>query len=442
MNNYSCILHLGIEVCDAIHILLPLAQDRYKFGICANIEPSELELIMDQYTEPVRCLSNIVDRWNRTSYTQSWSALANVVEKMQNYEKVAASLRRMAGYEDKGRELQSQCDSITGTQPESMMQRKSVDTHIKMGKRVDSDVNRNKKKPPQGLMLFKCADGECTIHDHFGGKECKKHTKKYPYLEVRGEPYETDIEIYLEEDTEKMRYNFAVLMQNTRKQLQEGVAVPYSDVQGYVKLLVAGKAEYDTIKNAKDFFELQDALIETCCSWFNHGIIVEIRKAFLHMNPSDSVLDKYTNDFDAYCKRRCFESPVALHPESTESTESTSQALVFKIEKDFYTSTLTDILQVKKAVAKILGCPPHSINVCSVKEGCIEVHCHVLPVAVINHLSNEQVTQLSKLNVISFKLEGEELLAVSPAVYIITDSTHPIYMHRQRKKMRAKMSCY
>lgn len=399
-------MHADIEVCEAVHILLPLVKERYKFGICAKIEPSELDMIMERYPEPVQCLSNIVDCWNRVSHTRSWSALASVVEKMHSYKQVALSLRRMTNKDIvKEREHMSNGNSVDGLK--SMT---TVENH-----QLEGNANStNGKSSPQSLLRFKCAgSGECTIYEHFEGKKCDNHSKRYPYLEVRGKPYETDIEIYLEEQTEKMRDSFANLMQDTRKQLQESATSPYTEIQGYVKLLTAGKAGYDRIKNTKNLYELQDALIETCCSWFNHGIIAKIRKAFLHKNGSDHILERYMQDFEDYCKRRCFESPAALHPEVDLSKEKEIQNLVFKVERDFYTSTLTDILQAKRAVSKILGCPPHAINVCSVKQGCTEVHCQLLPITTINSISDEQVHKLFQQNIISFKVEGEELMPVS-----------------------------
>ena len=400
-------------MCDAIHILLPLVKDRYKFGICANIEPSELDVIMDQYSEPVQCLSNIVDRWNRSKFTQSWSTLAEVVEKMQGYDKVVASLRRMTGKEMEGK--QYQISPYESTKTEKMYLNGNGMVALQAGSKINGITGSRKvteSVSQKSFLRFECACGECSVHDHFEGKMCgSKRTSQYPYLEVRGEPYETDVEIYLVEQTETMRDSFVNLMQDTRRQLQ---AIPYGEVQAYTKLLVAGKtAEYDKIKNAKNLFELQDALIETCCSWFNHDIIAKIRKNFLHKNAYDNILEKYVQDFDTYCKRRCFECPTILHLETGESTasKSKSQALVFKVEKDFHTTTLTDILQVKRALARILRCEPHAINVCTVKEGCIEVHCQLLPAGKIRSISIQQVVDLKELGVTSFKLEGKELMA-------------------------------
>ena len=410
------LLTTGIEVCDAIQMLLPLVKDRYKFGICANIEPSELDVIMDQYRDPVQCLSNIVDRWNRTDFTQSWSMLANIVERMQGYDKVVASLRRMVS---KSKEKELSSDLVT--QPTSTT---TENLHLN-GKKLQIDRNstdysleQSKKSTSRGFLRFECACGECTIYDHFESKKCSKRANQYPYLEVRGEPYESDIEIYLVEQTEIMRDSFVNLMQDTRFQLQASTTTPYGEIQAYIKLLVAGKAEYDKIKYARNLLELQDALIETCCSWFNHGIIAKIRKNFLHKNERDNILEKYTQHFDTYCKRRCFESPAMLHLEKKSSTESTSQTLVFKVERDFYATTLTDILQVKRALAKILHCEPHAINVCTVKEGCIEVHCHILPIGAISDISTQQIVELKQLDIISFKLEGEELMPVSKSVLL------------------------
>ena len=399
-------------MCDAIHILLPLMKDRYKFGICANIEPSELDVIMDQYSEPVQCLSNIVDHWNRTNFTQSWSTLADVVEKMQGYDKVAASLRRMAG---RGKEK----DERESTKTEKMCLNSNGVVSLGVDSKINGTTGFNKVKSAsqKAFLRFECTCGECTVYNHFKGKKCSKHTNRYPYLEVQGEPYESDIEIYLVEQTETMRDSFVNLMQDTRMQLQVSATISYGEIQAYVKLLVAGKAEYDKIKNTKNLLELQDGLIETCCSWFNHGIIAKIRKNFLHKNACDTILEKYTQDFDIYCKRRCFEAPTALHLETESSTaESKSQALVFKVEKDFYTTTLTDILQVKRAVAKILRREPHTINVCAVKEGCIEVYCQILPAGAIRSISIQQVAELKQLGITLFKLDGKELMPVSKHV--------------------------
>ena len=424
MSQRKSLPHVGIEVCDAIRILMPLLKDRYKFGICAGIEPSELEVIMDQYREPVQCLSNIVDRWNRTRIAPSWRRLADVVEKVRGYDRVEASLRRMSG--GGGRDVGRLRYVSVPHHKSSEAQEAHSYKHGHGGTATEQSDNTGS----EGFLRFECTCGECTVHDHFEGKNCSNKSKptRYPYLKVRGEPYETDIEIYLEEQTETMRDSFVNLMQDTRLQLQASTTISYGEIQAYVKLLVAGKAEYDAIKNAKNLFELQDALIETCCSWFNNGIIAKIRKNFLHKNTCDEILDGYTNDFNTYCKCRCFESPAMLHLERQPNhrAESKSQALVFKVERDFYTTTLTDVLQVKRSLAKIIRCEPHAINVCTVKEGCTEVHCQVLPAGAIRGITTQQFVELKRLGIVSFRVDGEELLPVRKGKIIFIT---PIYIY-------------
>ena len=129
-------------------------------------------------------------------------------------------------------------------------------------------------------------------------------------------------------------------------------------MQAYVKEVVHGKAEYQKIKYTKSFFELEEVLLEHVCSWFNYEIIAEMRKEFLRLK-DDHVLEDYIKDFNAYCERCCFRSPETLHPDN-ESNPS----FIFKIEKDFYTSTLAEVVYIKRTIAKIVGCPPHSICIC------------------------------------------------------------------------------
>ena len=208
---------------------------------------------------------------------------------------------------------------------------------------------------------------------------------------------------------------FVDLVADTFRKLAQG-KVRFKDVRQHVKRLVRFGIYVETmkgrIKDVTNYEELEDVLCEKYCSWFNYGVLKVIREKFLFKDArKDVALRSYEDKFTSYCKRRCFESPLKFHPEPDSRH---MKSLVFKIDEQFESCTPEKVHHMTATVADIVNIPHYAIYVRSVKEGCIKVSCYVLPqYAAIRQLEKQQISELRRHKIISFRLEDEELLIVS-----------------------------
>ena len=264
----------------------------------------------------------------------------------------------------------------------------------------------------QGTLTYRCASGEsctCTVFNH-PHRKCSG----FPFLEVHGESYEaTQLDYFLKEQTENIKFGFADLREDTFQELK--ISVPFDNVQQHIKRLTESKPD-GCVGKSSNFRELEDSLCQNYCSWFNYKIIKEIRKKYLFPNSQDKVLECYEEKLSIYCKRRCFESSQSFHPKPVSQNMKT---LVFKVEKSFHEYTLEQVNKITHKVASVINCPEYAIYVRSLREGCVEVSCYILSQAALSHLNQDQISQLRYHDIVSLKIEGIELTEVKPKLCLI-----------------------
>ena len=394
--------HTDLDICSVIEVLQPLEHEFYKFGIYAGLEPQALEVIKQNHPgSTFECLSTVVEKVIHQKEC-SWDELADIVEKMKGFKQVEAALRQRAKREGHALDL---------NQPE-------------MSKSGQTDPNCDMNvQPDSSKLIFECGCGSCTIHDYIQHKPCPKPTKEFPFLDVQGVSFEADmVKFSLIKQTQDIRKAFADFREDTFKQLSRKCA--YSDVRRYVQRLVHPENhEYPylrdkahrgdkSVKNANDYEQLEDVLCDNYCSWFNYYILKELRSKFLTEDSEiDEGLQKYEEKFSSYCNHRCFESPQYFHPKPVNEEMKT---LVFKVEQNFHEFTQNQVHHIKGIVASVINCPRYAVYVKSVQEGCVEVSCYILQqFAVINHLSQDQISTLKDVNIVSLKISDKELIPVS-----------------------------
>lgn len=247
-------------------------------------------------------------------------------------------------------------------------------------------------------------DGTFTISKY---EKCEEHSQSKEFFEliVPGSSYEASLlECKLAKDTRTMQFAFAELRENTFRKLCKSCR--FKLVLQHVKRLV-DIGEH----NVKTYEELEDVLCQSYCSWFNYDILKEVRRKFLYSGgKSDKALQNYEETFFSYCKRRCFKSPCTFHPKPASTN---LKSLVFKIDECFDEYTLKDVLKIRSTVIDVIQCPEYAVYVRSVQEGCVEVSCNILPQAAVSHLNQSQISQLRRNDIVSFKIENEELMEVS-----------------------------
>ena len=275
-------------------------------------------------------------------------------------------------------------------------------------------------------LKFTCHSGctkSCTAITYITDMACPDPTKDFPSYCVCGQPYELcSMDAALKKRTHKIMQDYVELVADTFQRLKDIIA--FKDVQLHVQRLVTYTRIYENvqlcplttqpccIEDATDYEKLEKVICQNYCSWFNYAMLKELRKKFLFADTSeDAALKCYEERYSSYCKRRCFESPLTLHPRPSSPH---MKSLVFKIDEMFGSYTLEKVHEITATVASIIKCPKYAIYVKSVKEGCVEVFCYVLPqYAAIGHLKDDQISQLQHHKIISLKIEDQELLNVS-----------------------------
>ena len=269
-------------------------------------------------------------------------------------------------------------------------------------------------------LIYRCnCGGDCSIQDYLNGSGCQKPTTKgFQYLQLPSDSYEArQLEITLSKQSKHLSQEFVQCVSiDTFQQLNK---ISFEDVKRYAKHMIStGNYENVTsghqpvttcIAKTTTLEQLEDVLMQYY-SWFNFALLKDLRKNFLFPEGTDDQLQKYEEKFSHYCKRRCFESPLPFHPRPV-SVNLTS--LVFKVDKIFGGYTLIDVQQITEIVADVINSPKHAIYVKSVKEGCVEVSCYILPQFQLRHLSDLQISQLKENDIFSFKMEDKELMPVS-----------------------------
>ena len=275
-------------------------------------------------------------------------------------------------------------------------------------------------------LEFRClkdCSRSCTATEYVSDVDHPHPSSSFPWLSVNGESYESFmLENSLIEQTERLTRAFMELRKDTFDSFQRK-GIKFEDVRRHIKRLV-GTGNYENIvpvstspatsciSSTTDYDELEDVLFQKYCSWFNYAIVKEIREEFKFAdeNKEDVALKDYEDKFLSYCKRRCFESPQKFHPEPICAS---LKPLVFKIEEKFGEYTLNQVRKMTTTVASVIKCPEYAIYVKSVEEGCVEVSCHILSFAAIDHLSQHQISQLQEHKIFSFKIDDWELMPVS-----------------------------
>ena len=228
---------------------------------------------------------------------------------------------------------------------------------------------------------------------------------------------ELQLDLTLSKQSEVILEKFADVAVNTFEELSK---IAFEDAQRYTNHLVS-TGIYDSavfshepitncISETTSHKELEKELMENYYSWFNFAMIKNLRKKFLFRDKDDKLMQSYEDEFSQYCRRRCFESPLSFHPRPVSTN---LKSLVFKTDANYGKYTLLQARKITVTVASIINSPDHAIYVESVKEGCVEVSCYILPQFVLKHLNDLQISQLKENNIFSFKIEDKELMPVS-----------------------------
>ena len=231
-------------------------------------------------------------------------------------------------------------------------------------------------------MRFLCGCGQCSIED-FLSRGCPNPwaNHAYPILNIKtlSTRRKLDLLARLEQDMTEVKEKFGFMVackiqRGFMEQLGDKVEeltifvlaqLPFSfmkpEKQGHLK------SELRSAETVGDVFEI---LVSSVVSWFNHLLLGSITRSF-HIAEDDYT--SYVNETLApFLERSLFEVPKDSF--SSENRER-SGVFVLKIEvpppKERIKGTV--LLPLRCHIARVLGIPIESFDICSYNKGCFEL---------------------------------------------------------------------
>ena len=165
----------------------------------------------------------------------------------------------------------------------------------------------------------------------------------------------------------------------------------------------------DEIENAKDVHHVFK-ILRPYGSFFDCSVIEHIVQSPLCTHEDRKRLGKYKEKLNAYCQRSIYECPHFATP----NQEPKFRNLVMKIDDDIEsTFTIKALDAFCNRVAKSLNLKGHTLHLCSVKKGCLELIFQVpsFVTDIIFPLSHEQKMELEKLHIQRIECNGIQFVA-------------------------------
>ncbi len=184
------------------------------------------------------------------------------------------------------------------------------------------------------------------------------------------------------------------------------------------------------IKKADSISVIFEVLTTECCSFINVGIFQSIISEYEINTASDKNL-QYSEHLKTYLKNHKISEFIMINPK-LESVPKGSEELILKFNIAL-PNEITKVLDLKSAIAKILGIRPYTLRLIDIEEGCVVV-TFLIPTTVANYvfasgLTAEQKAKIQALSVLwlkcgDYKLEELPHDAGSEDVKEITPDYH------------------
>ena len=234
---------------------------------------------------------------------------------------------------------------------------------------------------------YSCGCGECQS-ETFNMKLCVNPLKtdcRFPYVNMKymSDGERESLECRLREAFLSINREYAKFTHCLRKSLVKHNITPKEladvlmDVRGCQPLAKNSKHSslledrYDELRRAEDIAGVF-VILRDYSSFFNHDLIAFIVD-IVGTEKDQQNLASYREKFAAYCKRHVFECPSF----SEKSNKLTS--FVLKVDQRMSLSesgifTAESLLHFKSKVAEMFDVTKYSLKLCSVQEGCLEIH--------------------------------------------------------------------
>ena len=176
------------------------------------------------------------------------------------------------------------------------------------------------------------------------------------------------------------------------------------------------------IKKAGSIYEIFEILTTECCSFINVGIFQSIMDRY-RIDAGCYKDLQYSKHLEAYLKQHKISEFVLINPKLDRFPEN-SEVLTLKFNVAL-SSNITKVLDLKSAIADILGIDTNVLRLVGIEEGCVIV-TFLLPAAVAsslfaNGLTAEQEADIRALPVLwltcgDYKLKDQNLNAAFPDI--------------------------
>ena len=230
----------------------------------------------------------------------------------------------------------------------------------------------------------------------------------FPHLDTSSldEDSKIKLEVQLERDTQKMIFTFSaftLLIQRSFEnrqisldQIKDSV-LSLDALNNGIGVKVLESEDKQKIENAKNlaqvFITLRDYI-----SFFNYEIVQYLIE--LLGSPDDQTqLHEYCSALDQFCKRNVFEVPAEAF--SSKSRNKTAKVLVLKCTERV--ATLEYVKRLTQRIAEALGLQGAALQLCSVRQGCLELH-FLITVAVAKRIYPVSPTVQTALSVMRVKV--------------------------------------
>ena len=273
------------------------------------------------------------------------------------------------------------------------------------------------------MTPYSCGCGECTPLDFFSDpRSCPNPiptASKFRYLDTSSltDEEREDLEIQLNDDYLNINQEYATFASSLRRSLKQRGISPLEladclmELRGYEPLSNSSDEKgiclledhYSELKEAKDITRVFEILSDYS-SFFNYDIVAFIAKN-LGSESDKKNLATYEAALETYCRHHVFECP------SYSSRSSKFPDLVLKVDPKVTESdkfTLKSLHRFKMKVAKALKITKHSLKVCSIKKGCLEITFQIpshIKKAIVP-LSNDQSEALLQIGVQNVRLSS------------------------------------
>ena len=112
---------------------------------------------------------------------------------------------------------------------------------------------------------------------------------------------------------------------------------------------------------------------------------------------------KYDEELHSFCKRRLFEVPMPVSGSGTENPKQEKLYVKLDVQENI---PIEQVYRMKRRIAKILHVRPATLQICSMKKGCVQL-IFLIPKFVAQNifpLSHEQISELfNDVSVIKLK---------------------------------------